>query len=54
MEAYSYYSLIGDKLTTPAFNTVGVDAASPHVPKHVHDMASLLKPGLQPSANRPS
>lgn len=43
VEAYDDYSLIGDKLTALAFNTVGVDATSPHVPKHIHDIASLLR-----------
>lgn len=43
VDVYDYYPLIGDKLTTLAFDTIGVGATDPGVPKHVHDTASLVK-----------
>lgn len=43
VEVYDYYSLIGDKLTTLAFDTIGLRAADPGVPKHVYDIASLAR-----------
>lgn len=43
VEVYDYYPLIGDKLTTLAFDTIGLRAADPGVPKHIYDIASLAK-----------
>lgn len=45
LEVYDYYPLIGDKLTTLAFDTIGLDVTDPNVPKHIHDIASLVKFG---------
>lgn len=45
LEVYDYYPLIGDKLTTLAFDTIGLDVTDPNVPKHIHDIASLVKSG---------
>lgn len=45
VEVYDYYPLIGDKLTTLVFDTLGLHATDPNVPKHVHDVASLVRSG---------
>ena len=52
VEVYDYYPLIGDKLTTLAFDTIGLRAADPGVPKHVHDIASLVRSGDGPISMR--
>ena len=42
---YEHSQLIADKLSTLAFGTIGLGAADPNVPKHVHDIASLIMSG---------
>ena len=42
---YDYSQMIADKLSTLAFGTIGLDAADPGVPKHIHDIASLIMSG---------
>lgn len=43
--AYGYSQMIADKLSTLAFRTIGLDATDPGVPKHIHDIASLIMSG---------
>ncbi len=40
---YDHGSLIGDKLTTLPFNTIGIRFDKPDIPKQIYDIASLLK-----------
>ena len=42
---YDHSQMIADKLSTLAFGTIGLDAADPGVPKHIHDIASLIVSG---------
>lgn len=44
--ACDYSQMIADKLGTLAFGTIGLDAADPGVPKHIHDIASLIASGM--------
>lgn len=39
---YDYSQTIADKLSTLAFGTIGLDSTDPGVPKHIHDIASLI------------
>ncbi|RNJ77086.1 MAG: hypothetical protein EB828_01585, partial [Nitrosopumilus sp. D6] len=43
-KVYDSNSLIGDKLTTLAFNTIGISSEnSSHIPKQIYDITNLLK-----------
>lgn len=44
LSIYDHGSLIGDKLTTLPFNTIGLDSNhKPDIPKQIYDIATLLK-----------
>ena len=43
MSVYDHGSLIGDKLTTLPFNTIGIKFDKSDVPKQIYDIVSLLK-----------
>ncbi len=43
LSVYDHGSLMGDKLTTLPFNTIGIRFDKPDVPKQIYDIASLLK-----------
>ncbi len=49
LSIYDHGSLIGDKLTTLSFNTIGINPKRESgVPKHIYDIATLLKSTTDP------